>query len=256
MAPTQGGLTDLVGRPVVGPAGNPSDVLASWTVAAPTGPSDPNNLGVLWPGPVNVTWDAAVSWTTTLAAGQTSDERFVAIYSGFYGLQTQPTIGAVDVRIEDSQGTTVLEADDLTQLSDASVELNPGVYHVLITPVGSSTASVVCTLKPPPLDYEKMLDNGVGQSPSLGFSLVGPAPSSPGDASMARAPTGHPTSRRRGAQISTGAGTGARRSIRQCDGGRCDLHGHRDRPDRVQRIPHPGGVAGDAGDRPGRPAVA
>ena len=38
VAPTQGGLTDLSGRPVGGPVGNPSNVLASWTVAAPDRP--------------------------------------------------------------------------------------------------------------------------------------------------------------------------------------------------------------------------
>ena len=90
MAPTQGGLTDLSGRPVGGPLGNPSNVLASWTVAAPTGLSDPSNLGVLWPGLVNVTWDAAVTGTTTLAVGQDVRRRFVVICPGFYGVQTQP----------------------------------------------------------------------------------------------------------------------------------------------------------------------
>ena len=67
--PAQGGLTDLSGQPLVVPARNPSGVLATWTVA-PTGPSDPDNLGVVWPGPVNVTWDSAITRTTLLVPGQ------------------------------------------------------------------------------------------------------------------------------------------------------------------------------------------
>ena len=66
VVPSQGGLTDLAGNPVVGPAGNPPGVLATWTVAAPTGPADPDNLGVLWPGPANVTWSPGVSGSDTL----------------------------------------------------------------------------------------------------------------------------------------------------------------------------------------------
>ena len=209
IAPTQGGLTDLSGRTVAGPLGNPSNVLASWTVAAPTGPSDPNNLGVLWPGLVNVTWDAAVSRTTTLAAGQTSDERFVVICPGFYGLQTQTGAGSVDVRIENSQGATVAESGNQTQLNRIFLSLAPGVYHMQITDAGSGAASVWWTLKPLSLDYEKILGNGVGQSPALGLSLVGPEPSSPEASANAAGPDGATAIATATGAISTGTGTAA-----------------------------------------------
>ncbi len=184
-------------------------MLASWTVAAPTGPSDPNNLGVLWPGLVNVTWDAAVSGTTTLAAGQTSDERFVVICPGFYGLQTQPGAGSVDVRIENSQGATVAEADNQTQLNTMLASLTPGVYHMQITDAGADAASVRWTLKPLSLDYEKILDNGIGQSPALGLSLVGPEPSGPEASANAAGPDGATAIATAAGAISSGAATGA-----------------------------------------------
>ena len=50
-----GGLTDLAGLPVVAP-GEPAGVLGSWTVGPPVASSDTNNLGVIWPSTVNVTW--------------------------------------------------------------------------------------------------------------------------------------------------------------------------------------------------------
>src|SRR5262249_2570351 len=89
VSPSSGGLTDLNGRPVVGPPGAAPGVLATWTVAAPAGPSDLQDLGVIWPGPANVTWDSAISRSTTLGAGQQTDYRFVVICPGVYALQTQ-----------------------------------------------------------------------------------------------------------------------------------------------------------------------
>ena len=99
VVPSQGGLTDLAGNPVVGPSGNPPGVLATWTVAAPTGPGDPDNLGVLWPGPLNVTWSPGISRTDTIDPGQGVDDRFVVICPGVYTLQTQIGTGSIDVRI-------------------------------------------------------------------------------------------------------------------------------------------------------------
>ena len=39
--PAHGGLTDLSGDPVIGPSGSPPGILATWTVAAPRGRSNP-----------------------------------------------------------------------------------------------------------------------------------------------------------------------------------------------------------------------
>ena len=51
--------------------------------------------------------------------------------------------------------------------------LQPGVYDVRVTAVGSQPAVVQWTLKPLALDYEKIIENGVGQAPALSLSLVG-----------------------------------------------------------------------------------
>jgi hypothetical protein len=171
IVPSQGGLTDLSGRPVVGPDGSPAGVLASWNVSEFVGPSDQNNLGVLWPGPVNVTWSPGVSRSTALAAGQESDYRFVVTCPGFYDVETQPVSGSVDVQVQDSEGTTIAEADNVTQPNDLAMILTPGVYNLQINPAGSQPAAIAWTLRPVALDYEKLNENGVGQSPALSLPL-------------------------------------------------------------------------------------
>jgi hypothetical protein len=178
--PTQGGLTDFYGRSVVGPAGSAPGVLATWTVAAPAGPSDPRNLGILWPGAANVTWATSISRGTALGAGQEVDYRFVAICPGEYGLQTQTGGQPVEIRIEDSRGATILDTREMTGLSSAYFNLDPGVYHLRVISGGSQPDEVRWTLKPLSLDYEKILDNGVGQSPALALALAGPPPVVPG----------------------------------------------------------------------------
>ena len=107
--PVQGGLTDPSGLPLVAPAGNPSGVLATWTIA-PTGAERPDNLGVVWPGPINVTWDSSISRTTLLAAGQETAYRFVVICPGTYGVQTLVGAGQADLEVTGPGGTTALDA--------------------------------------------------------------------------------------------------------------------------------------------------
>jgi hypothetical protein len=176
VAPSQGGLTDLAGNPVVGPAGNPPGVLATWTVAAPTGPSDPNNLGVLWPGPANVTIAPGIARTETIAPGQQVDERFVIISPGFYTLQTQIGTGAIDVRIVGADGNTVLNVAGQSGLNHSVFEVGTGIYELRMTADGSEAASVAWLLRALALDYEKIATNGVGQAPALTLALAGPVP--------------------------------------------------------------------------------
>jgi hypothetical protein len=183
VVPSQGGLTDLAGGPVLGPATNPPGVLASWTVAVPSGPGNPDNLGVLWPGPVNVTWHPAVSGSTTLAAGQESEYRFVVIVPGIYEVQTQINSGADDVQIQNGDGATLIDVGSLTGVTDSYMDLEPGVYRLQLTNEGSGPSTVEWSLRPIGLDYEKILENGVGQTAALGLSLIGPPPEASGSSS-------------------------------------------------------------------------
>lgn len=172
--PLVGGLTDLAGRPVVGPSGSPDGVLATWTVAASSGPVAPNDLGVLWPGPENVTWTPGVSGSDSLAAGQQASYRFVAVCPGIYEVQTQVGAGSIDVGIQSADGASIVQADGLTGISYTVFHLEPGVYDLTLAADGSQPASVDWRLQPVALDYEKLANNGVGQTPALTLALVGP----------------------------------------------------------------------------------
>ncbi len=180
VVPTQGGLTDLAGNPVVGPAGSSQGVLATWTVAAPTGPADPENLGVLWPGSSNVTWSTAVTGSETLAADQEVDDRFVVICPGVYQVQTQIGTGAADVQVINSDGAIVKDTGSLTGLNRAYVNLAPGVYRLLLVSTSSSTTKVDWSLVPISLDYEQSYQNGVGQVNALVLPMTGPFPENAG----------------------------------------------------------------------------
>ena len=171
--PARGGLTDLSGMPVVPSSGNPPGVLASWTVPVPSGPSDPNNLGVIWPGPVNVTWTSPITGTDVLTADQETTYRFVVSFPGIYEVQTQILTGQVDLEVTAADGTTVLAADNLTQLNHSLMNLGVGVYGMRMSSVGFPPAVVEWVLKPVAIDYEKISINGVGQLPALTLSLVG-----------------------------------------------------------------------------------
>ena len=174
VVPSQGGLTDLAGNLVVGPSGSPPGVLATWTVAAPTATSDPDNLGVLWPGPSNVTYSPGISRTDTIDPGQEVADRFVVICPGVYTLQTQIGPGSIDVRIVGVDGTTVMDVNDQSGLSHSYFELGAGVYDLQMTANGSEAAAVAWLLRPLSLRYDKITTNGVGQAPALTLALVAP----------------------------------------------------------------------------------
>ncbi len=178
--PAQGGLTDAVGQPIVVPAGNPSGVLASWTVAPAAMPSDPGNLGVVWPGPVNVTWDSAIARTTELSPGQEADYRFVAIYPGLYIVQTQSSGDPIDLAVTGADGTTEFAKSDLTGLNQSLVYLDVGVYSLRMTSAGANAIVVRWTLHPPPVDWDSLPLNGVGQTAALSLTLDVPMADSQG----------------------------------------------------------------------------
>ncbi len=120
-----------------------------------------------------MTWDSSISRTTLLAAGQETAYRFVVICPGTYGIQTLVGAGEADLEVTGPGGTTALTMDNLSGLTHSEMALQPGVYDVRVTAVGSQPAVVQWTLKPLALDYEKIIENGVGQAPALSLSLVG-----------------------------------------------------------------------------------
>jgi hypothetical protein len=208
--PAQGGLTDLSGLPLVVPAGNPPGVMASWTVAPTTGSSDPDNLGVIWPGPVNVTWNSAITRTTDLTAGQDTTYRFVVICPGVYEVQTEADTGQIDLDVTGAGGTTELDAPGLTGLNHSLMNLSAGVYSMTVADDGSQSAGVQWTLKPIVLDYEKVIENGVGQSPVLTLVVTAPgadsqsgATANPGAANAVPTAATYGSSSNAGSNLST-----------------------------------------------------
>jgi hypothetical protein len=203
IVPPQGGLTDLAGQPVVAPAGNPSGVLGSWTVAPapvapPSGPGISQNLGVIWPGSVNVTWQATtIGRTTQLDPGQDPAYRFFVICPGIYKVEAQ--IGGTQVasRLEGGGATTVLDSGNVDPLNDYLVTLNPGEYRLHFQSLGAQPVQVQWTLEPIALDYEKILDNGVHQLAATSLSPIevqasGSNPSSPGSPAPLPSPSTTP----------------------------------------------------------------
>jgi hypothetical protein len=176
VVPAQGGLTDVAGQPVVGPPGNPPDVLATWTVAPATVPSDPGNLGIIWPGVVNQTWaGTTITRTTELAPGQEASFRFVTMFPGIYDLQDLVAQGQVAARLEGPGGSLALDPGNLHNYMDIPTA---GEYRLVLTSLGSQPASIQWTLKAAAVDWELIIYNGVGQAPALSLSLANPGDSS------------------------------------------------------------------------------
>ncbi|MFI5455036.1 MAG: DVUA0089 family protein [Isosphaerales bacterium] len=183
--PPQGGLTDLAGLPVTA-AGEPSGVLAAWTVASSTWPSVADNLGTLWPASATDPALAGVfSQTTDLAPGQTETYRWVVTVPGFFKLQTQMESGAVSVVNSGNGSTTVLDPGTTHQLNTYLMDLGDGVYGLRFINTGSQPAVVHWKLKIASLDWEKIVYNGVGQGSALSLLLFSPTPSDPTGNSIA-----------------------------------------------------------------------
>ncbi len=182
MTSAQGGLSDLAGTPVVAP-GEPAGVLGSWTVGPPVATRNANDLGVLWPSTVNVTWPSnggAFRRTTELAPGQVESFRWVVTVPGLYTLQTQIANGQLSITNSGNGQTAVLASDDTERLSTHLIQLNAGVYSLRLHNVGSEPMQVSWLLKIASLDWEKILDNGVAQSSVLSLMLFSQAPSDSG----------------------------------------------------------------------------
>jgi hypothetical protein len=173
VVPAQGGLTDSAGLPVLGPPGSPSGVLERWTVAPAPASDSPSDLGVIWPGVVNVTWiPRTTARTVQLAPGQDTAYRFVVICPGIYQVTTAE--GSASVQVDRADGTTAVDPGSVSPAAPYLMNLTPGVYSLHFNTFASQPAVLEWRLTPLALDYEKILDNGVGQAPAVGLALVAP----------------------------------------------------------------------------------
>ena len=158
-------------------------MLATFTVAAPNGPANPNDLGVLWPGAANQSWMAGTSRSDTIAAGQTLDESFVVTDPGVYGLQTQIAAGSAAVRILASDGSTVFDDDVSAGLNQLNFRLDVGAYTLQWTAADSGAVTIPWQLVALSYDYENFPTNGVGQTPAATVGFLAATPNGFGAAS-------------------------------------------------------------------------
>jgi hypothetical protein len=177
IVPPQGGLTDLAGQPVTA-SGEPPGVLAQWTVAPGAGSYVQNNLGVLWPS--NAQWklddQTPFSQTTVIAPHKNVSFRWVVDVPGLFIIQTQSNSGSLAIQISGNTGTTVLDPDSTSKLSTYEIALGDGVYELRFTNLGSQTVSFSWVLKFGLVDWEKIVDNGVGQASALSLMAFTPGP--------------------------------------------------------------------------------
>ncbi len=174
VAPSQGGLVDLTGEPV-GRPGFASGVLGSFAVA-PARPTPSGDLGVLWPSVAAKVWpSAAESFVerTNLAPHSTMTYRFVVTIPGDYAFQTMVAGSPVGISLF-AQGTGTQPGSPSLGLSSQYVNLQPGAYEIRFTNPGASPASIQWVLKYVTIDWEKIVDNGVGQNQALSLGLVSP----------------------------------------------------------------------------------
>jgi len=178
IVPFQGGLTDLAGQPVTAPGESPG-VLARWTVTPGIGSAVHNNLGILWTSSTQAiapTDQGAFSQTTLIAAGKSVTYRWVVTVPGYYALQTQNSSGSLAIQNSGNSGTTVLDPDSTQGLNTYLMDLGDGVYELRFTNLESRPVLVSWVLKIGLLDWEKIVDNGVGQGSALSLMAFTPAP--------------------------------------------------------------------------------
>jgi hypothetical protein len=172
------GLVDLAGQPVTA-AGGSSNVLATWTLSPQTVPHSGNDLGVLWPLSSNDLGTSPLGSfqeTTDLAPTQGSSYRFTVIVPGYYNLTTQLEAGQVAVAITGNGVTTILDSKSEHQLNNYLMNLNDGVYTLRFENVGQQSVAINWLLKVQELDWEKIVNNGVGQNFALSLSLFSAVP--------------------------------------------------------------------------------
>ena len=163
------GLTDLAGQPV---SASPveSGVMASWEVVRQTTPRAVHDLGILWPNSSIVTSQGGAGpfmQTTVLTPGQSIDYRWSVIVPGFYKLQTQLNGGPVAIFNNWDGQASVLDPGTTDGLNDYIMNQDDGVYTLRFVNESSQVATINWVLSIAQLDWEKILNNGVGQTSAL-----------------------------------------------------------------------------------------
>ena len=172
-----GGLVDLAGQPVLG-AGGSRTVLAHFSVSPSTAPLAGNNLGVLWPVSANElgsTSTGSFEERVQLAPGAQTAYHFTVIVPGYYKLATNVPEGSVAVSITGNGVTTILDSGSKNQFNNYLMQLGNGVYTLRFVNVSPESVALKWLLQVEFLDWEKIENNGVGQSFALSLSLFSPA---------------------------------------------------------------------------------
>ena len=162
------GLTDLAGwTPVAG--GLPNGVLATWTVAEKQSPAPDPYLGILWPKSL-----VGLTGSGLLDQAVSESSRFVVITPGFYKLQTFLGAGEVEVRILAIDGSTYLDTVIDSALDSQQIYLPIGAYTLIWTGHGAEASQFHWVLNAAKIDWESLLNNGVGQwsTLNLGFGTT------------------------------------------------------------------------------------
>ena len=174
VVPPSGGLADLIGRAPVSPGHIPG-VLASFTVEPQTSQPVAGNLGVLWPSP-----QAQVSQFATIPPGQEFVSRVVVPVAGLYTLETTFTQGSVAISRAGPDGVAVIDPASTGPSNTYEMPLKAGVYIVSFRTVGTQPAVGQWTFQFSSIDYEWILDNGVGIAPHRLNDIFRPFVSSKG----------------------------------------------------------------------------
>lgn len=180
------GLTDLAGWTPVAP-GLPAGVLATWTVAAETAAPPPSDLGIVWPLATT-----GVSGSSQLAEDASASFHFTVITPGLYNLQ--PTIGQgiLEVRILTADGQVVLNKLQSNPIASYHVYLPVGSYTLEWTGRSTTPARFGWTLGNSRIDWESLLNNGVGQwsTLNLGFGTTSEGTTQPNNTHNPASTTG------------------------------------------------------------------
>src|SRR5271157_5920289 len=160
--PEQGGLTDLAGLSPVA-AGQPSDVLGQFDVAARQGEQNPLDLGALLPAAAA----AGVPIDVSLSPGQSITYRVVVTVPGQYIFQEQSSGDPPSVQIT---GPALDRPLSPTGTNDTL--LSPGVYSIQFEAPTGGPVQVQLFVRLSSDETEIVLANGVGQGPALSLRLI------------------------------------------------------------------------------------
>ena len=161
-----GGIVDFGGQAPVA-TGLPLGVLAMWTVPASTVASDPGNMGVVWPSQAD-----GVSQSVTILPGQSTTSQVVIPVSGLYVLDTSVMLGMLAIKWQGPDVPVTLSPLDPGSSQAYGVYLAAGVYEFTFGAGGTQPVHATWQLKPALIDYESLIDNGVGQTPALSLRLL------------------------------------------------------------------------------------